>query len=167
MIPKVSVSSVLFLCIINDTIGHMSTSIKKLSPYDKKEILEALNSVATELKGSAAVITFINHLLTESEKITIGRRVLMAKMIIEGYTRAEIRHKLGVSPNTFSRTRKWLEREIPDYETTLKQFATDQNNKKVRNKLPSKGRRQLLSLADLKHRYPMHFLLLNIIDELR
>lgn len=115
---------------------------------------------------SKSVILFINTLLTEDEQVTLGRRLLICQMILKGKTQAEIRYELGVSPNTFTRTRKWLTREIPEYQNAL--MAHKKKVSEKRNSLTKRKREFAapLTFSNLKKRYPMHFLLFNIADEI-
>ena len=120
------------------------------------------------MNGKDAVTTFINTLLTESEKITIGRRILIAQMILAGKNQSEIIYKLGVSPNTFTRTRKWLDGQVPDYDQALKNFEKEAVAKKT--KIVKQNRSRIYtgstSFASLRRKYPAHFLIFNIAEEI-
>jgi len=140
----------------------MSTNIKKLSHSKKEESRSALFSLAKNMKGEDAVAEFINHLLTESEQVTIGRRILIARMLLAGKNSAEIKSTLSVSPNTFSRTRKWLQRELPNYADALKDFENQQQQKKDVKRKTKREYIDPFSFTALRHKYPMHFLLFNI-----
>ncbi len=144
----------------------MSINHTKLSPKKKEIILEALFSSTKEMKGDNPVEYFINTLLTDSEKITIGRRILIAQMILKGKTQSEISDILGVSPNTYTRTRKWLDGQIPHYNDVLKEHKKEQTQKLAKSKRNKKEYIDPMSLAGLRRKYPAHFLLLNIADVL-
>lgn len=132
-------------------------------------ILQALFSTARSISGDDAVSIFIKNVLTESEQILIGRRLLIAQMILSGKKQAEIMYELNVSPNTFSRTRKWLNGQIPEYDKALKEFQAEQ--KSIANdSIASKPKRTKVdphSFEALKRKYPAHFLLFSLFDELR
>lgn len=98
----------------------MAVKINSLPPEHKAEALEALFATGRNFKGEDAVRNFIEYLLTESEQITIGRRLQIAALLQSGISQTEIRQRLGVSPSTFSRTRQWLEKEMPNYGDALK-----------------------------------------------
>lgn len=143
----------------------MSTNIKNLDPHRKQKVLSALESAAKNINGEDAAIKFINHLLTEGEKVTIGRRILISKMLLRGNNRAEVCRELKVSPNTFTRTKRWLEGEIPDYADVVKQYEAEQENKRSRAK---RGKRLPLNpfgFATIKRRHPIHFLLIDLFDQ--
>ncbi len=130
----------------------------------KKAALDTLFSTVAKLRQKDAAAVFIRQLLTEDEQETVGRRLLIAKMLLSGKTQAEVRAELGVSPNTFTRTRKWLTKEIPEYGAAL--AAHDREKKAKKPAKEWRERHQPFTLADLKRRYPAHFLLFNLADAL-
>ena len=67
--------------------------------------MEALYASAKEFSGNKPVESFIESLLTHSEKMALGRRILIAQMILASKTRMEICDTLQVSPNTVALTR--------------------------------------------------------------
>lgn len=143
----------------------MSTNVKNLSPQKKELVLSVLYKSAKRFDEQSTVTNFINELLTESEKVTIGRRVLIAQMILSGYSQAEIMHRLGVSPNTFTRTKKWLLGQIPEYDVVIKEFELNKNNKRVRTKAKKKNYNPL-TFRGMRNKYPMHFLFFNLAEEI-
>jgi uncharacterized protein YjcR len=100
--------------------------------------------------------------MTESEKLVLGRRVLIAQMLVAGHTQAEIREKLHVSPNTFISTRKWLDKQIPNYKEALSDLEKAGGKKKA----GGFGYGNPLSFGGLKKKNPAHFLLFNLSDSL-
>jgi Trp operon repressor len=144
----------------------MSINHKKLNSRQREIILEALFSSAKEIHKNNSVEYFINTLLTESEQITIGRRILIAQMILAGKTQSEISYLLNVSPNTFTRTRKWLNKQIPNYNDALKEYQKEHSAKSSN---PTKNKKiyvDPVSFKGLRKKFPMHFLLFNIAEEL-
>jgi len=141
----------------------MTTNIKNLPVHKKEKAVSALFALAKNIKDKDAALVFIQHLLTESEQVTIGRRILIAKMLLSGSNRSEVRYELGVSPNTFARARKWLENELPNYGDALKDYEKrSATSKAKRQKLPSRYV-DSLSFEALRYKYPMHFLLFNLL----
>lgn len=125
-----------------------------------------LEKTVKQFSASGDLPSFISRVLTESERIAIGRRLAVARMILEGQTYFEICEKLNISPNTFRNIRKWIIEEMPGYNEVLEE------NKKVTAEKNTKKRgqdyiqTQPFSMAGLKQRYPGHFLLFNLADEL-
>lgn len=127
---------------------------------EKELVLSALHGCADSLTA----ISFVDQLLTESEKLTIGRRILIAQMILSGHSQAEIREILNVSPNTFTRTRKWLNGQIPNYDKALKEYG-EQINKRDSTQTKNKNY-DPTTFQGLRNKYPMHFLFFNLAEEL-
>jgi Trp operon repressor len=147
----------------------MSKNIKKLSSVQKELTLTALYEGAKKLDGEYPAVDFINELLTESEKIKIGRRILIAQMILGGCYQTEIQRKLGVSPNTFTRTRKWLEGQIPEYGQALRDSnQSDEIQKRARKAAgkESKSHYNPATFTGMRKKYPLHFLFFNLAEEL-
>ena len=140
--------------------------LKRSLPSQQKLAINALLKATAQMSGKNAASTFVKELLTEAEMVTVGRRLLMARMILSGKTQAEIRAELGVSPNTFTRVRKWLEREIPEYGEAVKDHNKRQREKIKKRQKSHKDRPRPFTLADLRRRYPAHFLLFNVSEEL-
>ena len=135
----------------------MRRRIIKIKDKEKKATLEALYKATDRIKGNDAVKVFINDILTESEQITIGRRILIANLILTGQTYAEIHNQLGVSPNTFSRIRQWLTGRFPDYDQTLKVTSPTPGSTKI-------GYTKVtpFSFEHLQKKFPLHFLLFTL-----
>ncbi len=138
----------------------MKREISKIKEKEKKATLEALHESANRIKGDDAVRIFISDILTESEQITVGRRLLIANLILTGQTYSEVHNQLGVSPNTFSRIRQWLTGRFPDYDKTLKETApTPKKTKVIYTRVAP------FSFAHLKKKYPMHYLLFTLSEK--
>jgi uncharacterized protein YerC len=134
----------------------MRREIKKIKESEKKATLEALYKAAARTKGDNATETFINEVLTESEQITIGRRLLIGNLILTGHTQYEIQNILGVSPNTFSRINQWVSGSFTDYDKALKESSPSKNKKASYKKV------QPFSFEHLQRNYPMHCLLFTL-----
>lgn len=129
-------------------------------------VLNALYSSADKIIGDQAVRTFIDNVLTEGERIVIGRRLLIAQMTIAGMSQPEISEQLnGVSPNTFGRIYKWLDKEFPGYDEALKQSKKEEDARIDKRRKPRYEHVDSFSLEGLKRRFPLHFLLFNITDQ--
>ncbi len=112
----------------------------------------------TQSTTAGPTATSLNNLLTTKEQITVGRRILIAQAILAGKTRYEINNHLSVSPNTFAQVRRWLESELTEY-TSAYQLVEKRTSKRSEYAEP-------LSYQDLKRKYPGHFLLVSLVEEL-
>lgn len=131
-----------------------------------KLINDSLLSAASQFDGKNAVNSFIQQVLTENERLVIGRRIAIARLILAGMTYYEVCEKLQISPNTFRNIRQWVGKELPAYKNVLdvqKELKVKKDRAKYKKINP---RITPFTFADLKRRYPMHFLLFNIADEL-
>lgn len=140
--------------------------VKSQQNQRKLAITTALD-VAANMREPDSAVNLVKNLLTEGEQINLGRRLLIARMILEGKSQAEIRFQLGVSPNTFTRARKWLTKEIPEYGEAIKEHEKQKREQAKIAKIDSQNEKVApFSYTDLKRRYPMHFLLFSVAEEL-
>lgn len=91
----------------------MSKGLADVSKKERALIQDVLNTAAHNYDSAGVVVKFIDNVLTEGEKMAVGRRILVARMILNGHTYYEINEQLQVSPNTFSQVRKWLDGQMP------------------------------------------------------
>jgi uncharacterized protein YerC len=94
---------------------------------------------------------FLRDLLTESERIMLGRRIMIAQLLLSGKTTREIAAELGVGLDTVWRVEKWLVDEVPGYEDALKGMERALKKRRTRAE-------QAADFARLKRNYPLHFL---------
>ncbi|MEX0913075.1 MAG: helix-turn-helix domain-containing protein [Candidatus Paceibacterota bacterium] len=143
----------------------MRKSFDKINKAEREMILKTLYRSADKMVGDQAVRTFIDNVLTEGERIVIGRRLLIAQMTLAGMSQPEIGERLsGVSPNTFGRIYKWLDKEFPGYDDALKQSKKEEQARIEKRRKPHYEHVDPFSMEGLKRRYPLHFLLFNIVD---
>ena len=127
----------------------------ELTDSEHMETLDMLYTAAGSMQGRDAMKTFLKELLTPSEKIMLGRRIWIARLLLQGYTPSEVGEKLQVGPNTVWRVEKWLNAQMPGYKQAirnLEQEMSDREKKRAISKNP-------FGLTALKKKYPLHFLL--------
>lgn len=118
-----------------------------------------------EADRKGEVVNFLKNTLTESERLMLGRRLMISSLLLRGLTQMEIRFLLDLSPNTTWKVKRWLEKEIPEYGVVLKQVDIEAESKRSRNdRSKTQEHLQPFSSAWLKRKYPMHFLILNVAD---
>jgi uncharacterized protein YerC len=131
---------------------------KKKSDLSDEEVmktLDALYTAASAVKGRDAVKLFLKDLLTESERLMLGRRILTARLLLRGETYEAIHHRLGVAHTTIARIERWLQDEFPGYEQALAGLEKEMDKRAVRAEIKDNP----FSYAALKKKYPLHFLL--------
>lgn len=102
---------------------------------------------------------FLRDLLTESERIMLGRRILIARMLLAGCTHRYIAEGLHVGLDTIGKVQKWLDDQFPGYEKAIKGLSETYDKRYWASKA---GQRELYAksaLYRLKKKYPIHFLL--------
>ncbi len=73
---------------------------------------------------------------------------------------------LRLSPNTTWKVEKWLESQLPEYGEVLKMVEKEAQDNYKRNKEVQRQVGNPFTFTALKRRYPGHFLLFNLADEI-
>jgi uncharacterized protein YerC len=131
----------------------MKKRAKELSDQERMKTLDALYTAAGSVHGRGAMKLFLRDLLTESERIMLGRRIMVARLLLTGAQTKEIGKRMGVGYDTVYRVRRWLEDQFPGYETAIKEMEKE-FTKRAEKKLFATS-----MLYRLKKKYPLHFLL--------
>ncbi|OGN09654.1 MAG: hypothetical protein A3J46_01525 [Candidatus Yanofskybacteria bacterium RIFCSPHIGHO2_02_FULL_41_11] len=142
---------------------YMKVKPRKLKNNDKMRYLDTLYTAISSLKSRDEVKRFLRDLLTESERVMIGRRIIVAQRLLEDKSYFEIRQELGVGMDTIIRVHRWLEDDIDGYEKVVKKLE------KIFESRQEKRNQAYLdpfSFEGLKKRYPLHFFLFNLFDNL-
>ena len=131
----------------------MKRKPKDLTKEETIVTLDALYTAASAVKGREAIKLFLRDLLTPSERIMLGRRIIIARMLIARESCNEIEKRLRVGSATIGRVHRWLKDQFPGFEQAVagmeKEFAK-RNEKKMY---------ATSALYRLKKKYPLHFLL--------
>ena len=131
---------------------------KKKSDLTEQEIIKTLDTLytaASALKGRDAMKLFLKDLLTESERLMLGRRIMIARLLISGETYDGVRQRLGVGYATISRVEHWLQDEFPGYE----QVVTGVEKELNRRAITREAKEAPFSYAALKKKYPLYMVL--------
>jgi len=132
---------------------------KKADQLTQKQYLQTISMLfdtAKEMQDKQQIETFLNALLTPSEKLMFGRRIWIAKLLLQGKSHSEIGMELEVGTSTILRVNRWLKKQMPEYE----KYIQKQRRNTIRSNCDP------FSFGALKKRYPMHFLLFNLADEI-
>lgn len=133
----------------------MKKKISQLTDQQRIETLDMLYTAAGAIRGRTATKEFLKELLTPSERIMLGRRIWIARLLLSGQSHAAIGKKLEVGPNTIVKVEKWLQKQMPGYRQAIKALETELAKRKEKQEL----RNNPFSFKALKKKYPMHFLL--------
>src|ERR1043166_3052837 len=130
---------------------------KRLSDSERIETLDALYTAASSIHGRGAMELFLRDLLTPSERIMLGRRIIIARCLLSGTAATEIASAYKVGYDTIYRVGRWLEDQMPGYEQAIKEMEKEFD--KRRQKSEQKQLYATSALYRLKKKYPLHFLL--------
>lgn len=131
---------------------------KRKRDLTKEELIRTLDMLYTAagtVNGRDAMKSFLRDLLTESERIMLGRRIWIARLLIGGTTALEISRKLKVSLETVYKIERWLTDQFHGYEKAIGALEKEMNKRAIRRE----SYRDPFSFAALKRKYPLHFLL--------
>lgn len=137
----------------------MKVKPSDLSKADKIETLDALYTAASVVKGRADMKMFLRDLLTESERIMLGRRILIARMLLAGCTHRYISDGMSVGMDTVSKVHAWLDDTLPGYEVAIRGMSREFDQRYWKSKAGQKELYATSALYRLKKKYPLHFLL--------
>ena len=132
----------------------MKRKSKDLSEKEKIQTLDALYTATSSLQGRDAMKMFLRDLLTESERIMLGRRILIAQMLMEGRGREDIMEALRVGPDTIWRVQRWLDDQFPGLENAIKNMQSIQGKRKKKTEYA-----EPYTQAWMKKKYPLYYLL--------
>ncbi len=131
----------------------MKKKIEELSEKERIATLDALYTAAGTVRGRAAMKLFLRDLLTESERIMLGRRILIARLLLQDETRDAIRQRTGAGYQTIERVHHWLKDQMPGYENAIAAMEEEFGKRDFKMKYAKS------MLFRFKKRYPLHFLL--------
>jgi uncharacterized protein YerC len=132
----------------------MKLKFKHLTKQEIIITLDTLYTAASVLHGRQAMKLFLRDLLTPSERIMLGRRIIIARLLIAGKTHYEIKRKMGVGKKTIRNIQRWLDDQFPGFERAVAQMEKE---------FKKRGEKRLYatsSLYRLKKKYPLYYLFL-------
>ncbi|HEY4475087.1 MAG TPA: Trp family transcriptional regulator [Candidatus Paceibacterota bacterium] len=140
----------------------MKVKPRKVQKRDKIRYLDALYTSVSLIKGREEVKNFLRDLLTESERIMLGRRIIIAQKLLQEESYEQIARDLHVGTDTINRVHRWLADEASGYEQVVKKLEKELNTRQA--KADSKYI-DPFSFKGLRKRYPLHFFLLNLFGK--
>ena len=129
----------------------MKVKARELADAERIRTLDALYTAASSLRGRKAMKGFLKDMLTESERITCGRRILIARMLLCGEGYDEIQASLKVGTTTIAKVERWLSDQLPGYERAVRGLERSFSRRETRQDVAYLWR-------SLKRKYPLHFL---------
>jgi uncharacterized protein YerC len=137
----------------------MKVRAKQLPGKQKIETLDTLYTAAGTVRGRSAMKLFLRDLLTESERIMLGRRIMIARKLIAGEPHRDIEAELGVGRDTIGRVQRWLWDQLPGYEQAIAELEKEFEKRNFKRQFATSA------LFRLKKKYPAHFLLFPLLKK--
>lgn len=134
---------------------------RKLEKAQRDALLKEIAVSIRKLENVDELQRFLEQLLTPSEATMLGRRWQIAKLLIQNKSYYDIRLKLGVGFSTIEGVDRWLRKSIDNFPVLISILHKEPETKKreFRRRYGS----QFGSFANIRHRYPLHFLLVNLL----
>ncbi|MEK9209420.1 MAG: YerC/YecD family TrpR-related protein [Patescibacteria group bacterium] len=139
---------------------------RNLDGVERKEYLDLLWTSIAGLKTREEVKSFFKDLLSEGEAIMLARRIRIAQSLLEGEIYDDIMKEFKAGKATVSKVHQWLISGFGGYEKTIKKFEKELER---RAGIIKKKQKQMepFSFEWLKKKYPLHFLLFNLLDRVK
>jgi TrpR-related protein YerC/YecD len=138
--------------------------LNKLPKEKRIQMIAEFYDVIAFLKNREEIRLFFKDLLTLDEIATLMRRIEVATLLMAGYTYNQIADILGVGKGKVTNVQKSLTSGGEGYKIIIKRLL-EQRKRKL--KIQKKRTKALTSSFEkLKQKYPLHFLLFNLIDEI-
>lgn len=85
---------------------------RRLKPKDLRAVEQALWDALAAFTTRQEVERFLRKLLTRSERVMLGRRIQIAKMILQDRTFEDIKRELRAGESTIRSVYEWLEEDL-------------------------------------------------------
>lgn len=133
----------------------------QLTDFEKKKYLGDFYTMVASLKSRDEVKMFFKDILTLSEIVMISRRLQIAQMLLEGEGYEDIKRKMKTSFDTIGQVDRWLNTGFGGYRKVIERSRQRQTRKSKRHSESAAP----FSLDHLRKKYPLHFLLLNLLKK--
>ena len=134
-------------------------------PKEKRiQMIAEFYDVIASLKNREEVRLFFRDLLSPDEIAMLMRRIEVMAMLLAGFTYDEISRVLGVGKSKINSVQKTLSRHGEGYRIAIRSLLKLRKKKIKRQKRQERDRVSVF--ADFKKKYPLYFLLFNLIDEI-
>jgi TrpR-related protein YerC/YecD len=136
---------------------------RKINSDTKKKYLDLLWSSIAKLETRSEVEVFFNDLLSESEALMLSRRIEIARRLLKGDSYDSIAQDLKMGMDTINRVQRWLIAGSGGYKKAIDKISKETGNRfEISEKEDSV---EPYSFNWLKRKYPLHFLLFNLISD--
>ncbi len=141
--------------------------VEKLPKEERIKLVGEFYDAMSCVKNREEARSFFRDLLSFDEIAMLVRRIQVALLLIAGYGYRDIEKALNVGGDKIINVQRSLQRHGEGYRLMIQRLRKIVKEKEKRE---NKRQRELgngyPSLQSLKKRYPMHFLLFNLVDEI-
>jgi TrpR-related protein YerC/YecD len=138
--------------------------LNKLPKENRIQMIGEFYDAIASLKNREEVRLFFKDLLMPDEIATLMRRLEVATLLIAGFTYDKIAQLLGVGRGKITNVQKTLTRSGEGYKIIVKRLLDQRKRRLKARRKWEKG--PMSDFEKLKQRYPLHFLLFNLVDEI-
>ena len=143
----------------------MKLETKNLRSDIKSKCLDALYKALDFAKQKNEIKSLISDILTENEKIMIGRRILIARRLLIGRSYRDIVREMGVGLDTVYKVKKWLGGRHKGIEKVVERVRksakySSKNKSEFRDYYPTGG------LSEIRRRYKSYYWLSDLLDDI-
>jgi uncharacterized protein YerC len=110
-------------------------SRKKLDKKVLEQIMFFFGAILADLRTEAEVSTFLDSLLTNTEKLMLAKRLAMVVMLTEGVSDTQISQSLKTTYATIEKTKLLLGNKLAGYKVGLVKLKERKNWQLLRNAL--------------------------------
>lgn len=133
---------------------------------ERQKLLREFWTTLALLETVEEIKNFLKDLLSETEAIMLARRLRIARLIYAGWSYEKIEKELHTSASTIAAVHSWLDGGFGGYIQGLAKLKKELNRQEALQERHERTR-DPLSLEHLKKKYPMHFMLFNIADDIQ
>ncbi len=108
-----------------------------LSPKAEEEIVKNLNFILSSITKSGEMVSFLNSLLTPTERIMLGKRMAMIVLIEEGLRDSEISRILHITEMTVSKMRLFYEARGDGFKVAIQKLKEQKRLEEFKDTLLS------------------------------
>lgn len=127
--------------------------ISKLSPQEQEVLLIGFCKALVELKTPEEAAQFLKDLLSKQEAEMLAKRIEIARLLIKGFTYAEIQRLLRVSHGTVARVSQWLATSGEGYRLVVSRVKPE----KTLEQESVEDLENPVSWRNIKRRHAMYF----------
>lgn len=127
--------------------------IPKLSKQEQEKLLIGFCKALVELKTPEEAAHFLKDLLSKQEAEMLAKRIEIARLLIKGFTYADVQKMLKVSHGTIARVNQWLATSGEGYRLIVERVKEEKSETQEYIEELEKP----FSWKRMKRRYPLYF----------